>query len=151
MPPFSGQVRTTRDSKNRVIIPSKMRRAAGDLAQEGFYVTEGMDGCIKIQTVARFVEVSEQDAKKTARNTMAGRMLERLSFANAEPTQCDRQGRLRLPAQLLQDLQIGKDLVVAGVNDRIEVWDAARWDQILEEARRHREKNAEQVHRGPEE
>ena len=145
MPPFSGKSFTTRDDKNRIIIPAKMRKAAGPQGEEGYYVTRGIDECIVIQTVARFEQVSAASADTSIRQTEAGRRLEREIYSNAEFAKCDRQGRLLLPAELLADLGIGKEVVVAGVNDRIEVWDRAKWEEDRKKSKPDIGKNAEKV------
>ena len=148
MPLFSGQHPSTIDDKNRIIIPAKMRQAAGRGGEAGYYVTRGIDDCIVVQVAARFESQATHDAGERVRQTAAGRMLERARFARAEFAKCDKQGRLLLPAPLLESLGIGRNVVIVGVNDRIEVWDAARWDAVIREAEQQLEKRAEQIYGG---
>lgn len=146
MPLFSGEYPSTIDDKNRVIIPAKLRQAAGPDGEAGYYVTGGIEDCIVVQTAPRF----EQDAAATAteriRHTAAGRMLERARFARAEFSKCDRQGRLLIPQRLIETLNIGRDIVIVGVNDRIEIWNAERWKQILKEAEAKLQEDAERIY-----
>ncbi len=151
MPLFSGECPSTIDDKNRIIVPAKMRQAAGEDGEAGFYVTRGVDDCITIQTGARFEQTSAATANEKIRQTAAGRMLERAIFSKAEFSKCDKQGRLLLPAKLLESLHIGKNVVIVGVNDRIEVWDAARWQAVLKEADQQLAQRAEQIYGGPKE
>ena len=146
MPLFSGEFPSTIDDKNRVIVPAKLRQAAGSDGELGYYVTRGVDECIVIQTAARFEQTSSATADSKLRQTAAGRMLERAIFSKAEFTKCDKQGRLLLPARLISALNIGKNVVIVGVNDRIEIWDAARWEQILKEAERQLKDGAERIY-----
>jgi MraZ protein len=150
LPLFSGEYPSTVDDKNRIIIPAKMRQAAGKDGQAGFYVTRGFDDCIVIQTAGRFEQTSAEAADRRLRQTAAGRMLERAVFSKAEFARCDKQGRLLLPARLLEALGIGREVVIVGVNDRIEVWDRGRWDAVIEEAERQLERRAEEFYGGPE-
>ncbi len=136
MPLFSGEHPSTIDDKNRVIIPAKMRAAAGRDGESGYYITRGFDDCIVIQTAARFEQTSAAAADSSNRQTAAGRMIERAIFPKAEFAQCDKQGRLLIPARLLQQLGIGRQVVIVGVNDRIEIWDQARWEEVDKEAQR---------------
>lgn len=145
MPLLSGKCFTTRDDKNRIIIPARMRKATGPQGHEGYYVTRGIDECIVVQTVARFEDVSAASADTRVRQTEAGRRLEREIYSNAEFAKCDRQGRLLLPAALLEDLGIGKEVVIAGVNDRIEVWDRVKWEEDRKKSKPDIGKNAEKV------
>ena len=149
MPLFSGQHPSTIDGKNRIIIPAKMRQAADRDGEAGYYVTRGIDDCIEIQTAARFEHSAAGTADRNVRRTIAGRMVERARFANAEFAKCDRQGRLLLPAALLQSLGITRNVVIVGVNDRIEVWDADRWKAVLADAEAQLEEQAERIYGGP--
>ena len=148
MPPFSGEYPSTIDDKNRIIIPAPLRRAAGKEGQAGYYVTRGVDDCIVIQTAARFEATSAAAADQSIRQTAAGRMLERARFSRAQLTTCDRQGRFRLPVRLTEALGVRRDVVIAGVNDRIEVWDRERWQEVLREAERHLAQGAEKIYGG---
>jgi len=149
VPLFASQHPSTIDDKNRVIIPARMRQAAGREGEAGFYVTRGIDDCIVIQTAARFEQTAAARADARSRQTAAGRKLERAIFSKAEFAKCDRQGRLLLPARLTEELAIGRDVVIAGVNDRIEVWDARRWQEEMQEDPQQLRDDAEQVYGGP--
>ena len=146
LPLFSGEYLSTIDDKNRIIIPAKVRQAAGPDGELGYYVTRGIDECISIQTARRFEETSSAAADDKSRQTAAGRMLERLRLSQAEFGKCDRQGRFLLPARLIESLHIGKNVIIAGVNDRVEVWDAERWKQALKEAEQQLQQGAEKLY-----
>jgi len=146
LPLFSGEYPSTVDDKNRVIIPAKMRQAAASDGEFGYYVTRGIDDCIEIQTAPRFEQTGAAAADEKVRQTMAGRMLERAKFSRAEFAKCDKQGRLLIPARLIQQLGIGREVVIVGVNDRIEVWDRARWEEMDKEAQRQLEQRAEEIY-----
>ncbi len=77
-------------------------------------------------------------------------MMERAIFSKAVFAKCDKQGRLLLPTRLTEQLNITKEVVIVGVNDRIEVWDRARWEQIDAEAQQQLEQRAEQIYGTPE-
>ncbi len=149
LPLFSGEHPSTIDDKNRVIIPAKMRLAAGRDGESGFYITRGIDDCITIQTAARFEQTSAATANDPTRQTATGRMIERAIFSKAEFAMCDKQGRLLIPARLIQQLGISRQVVIVGVNDRIEVWDQARWADMDKEAQRQLEQRAEEYYRRP--
>jgi transcriptional regulator MraZ len=151
LPLFSGEYASTRDDKNRVIVPAKMRQAAGKDGEMGFYVTRGVDDCVVIQTQARFEQIGSAGADERFRQTAMGRMIERAIFSKAEFVTCDKQGRLLLPARLIESLGIGKNVVIVGVNDRIEVWDKDRWDEVLREAERQLERRADEYYGRPRE
>ena len=43
----------------------------------------------------------------------------------------DRQGRMAIPAHLRQYAGLQGDVLVLGANDRVELWDPARWEEIV--------------------
>ena len=53
--------------------------------------------------------------------------MKRYVFAGAAVAELDRQGRVVVPPTLAEHAGIGKDVIVAGVHDHIEIWDRAAW------------------------
>jgi MraZ protein len=53
--------------------------------------------------------------------------MHRYFFAGASEAEPDKQGRVMLPATLAKNAEIGREVVVAGVNDHLEIWDRAAW------------------------
>lgn len=111
----------------RVIIPSKLREAmtAQDV-EKGFIATVGLDGCLALytergwQAMASAVNMGEFDA----------RTFQRMLFGMAERVHCDPQGRVVLPQRLLDLLGLKGEVVIAGADDRIEIWSPQRWADI---------------------
>jgi len=56
--------------------------------------------------------------------------MQRLFFANVQPTQLDTSGRLLLPEKLRNYAGIEREVVMVGVADRAEIWDRARWERF---------------------
>ncbi|HAC91275.1 MAG TPA: cell division/cell wall cluster transcriptional repressor MraZ, partial [Planctomycetaceae bacterium] len=61
------------------------------------------------------------------------RAFSRLFYAQAQPAEVDRNGRLRIPVELAKWAGLVSEVVVVGVRDRIEVWDSVVWDRFLEQ------------------
>ena len=53
--------------------------------------------------------------------------MKRYVFAGAAVAELDRQGRVLVPPHLAGHAGLGKDVVVAGVHDHIEIWDRSEW------------------------
>ena len=58
-----------------------------------------------------------------------GRQLRRAFFASSFDVQRDGQGRLLIPAKLLTHAAIERDVVVLGNDQRLEIWDRAKWEE----------------------
>jgi MraZ protein len=111
------------DAKNRVTLPKRYRPQFAD----GVVVTKGLDGCLFVFDRAgfeRFVDAQLARLDSFSRET---RRLERYLYAGATETELDAQGRVMLTAPLIEHAGLGRDIVVAGLRDRLEIWDAEAW------------------------
>jgi MraZ protein len=73
------------------------------------------------------------------------RQMSRFLFAGATDAEPDRQGRVMIPPALLQHGKLGREVVVAGVRDHVEIWDRAAWRTQLEEVEGSAELVAERL------
>ena len=122
---FMGEYTHSIDQKGRLIIPSKVREVLG----EKFVVTTGMDGCLWIFSSKSWDEFTNnlQNLQTSSANV---RKVKRYFFAGATETETDKQGRILLPQSLRAHAKLEKDVVLAGVSDKIEIWDADEWAKI---------------------
>lgn len=120
---FKGQFRHSLDSKNRLIIPAKLRDGLG----ESFTVTRGLDGCLSIYTQEKWESMIEKISMIPATKKEA-RMYMRVLTGNAADCSLDSQGRIQLPQFLLGQAHITKGCVIVGVADHVEIWSEEQWD-----------------------
>ena len=71
--------------------------------------------------------------------------MQRFFFSGAAEGELDKQGRLALPAALIDHAKLGREVVVAGVNDRLEIWDRGAWRRELAEVEGSAEHVAERL------
>ena len=122
-----GEYEHTIDEKNRLTLPARFRRSFAD----GVVLTKGMDGCVYAYPRPRWEELVSGRLGVLDPLRREVRHLHRFLFASAQDEQLDRQGRVVLPASLLRHGKLGRDVVVAGVNDHVEIWDRAAWNDHL--------------------
>lgn len=122
---FTGEYTHSIDQKGRLIIPSKFRELLG----EKFVVTKGMDGCLWIFSSKSWDEFANNLHNLQSSNANV-RKIKRYFFAGATETETDKQGRILLPQSLRAHAKLEKDVVLAGVSDKIEIWDADEWAKI---------------------
>lgn len=116
---MTGQYQHSIDAKGRVFIPAKLREELG----ETFYVTMGMDSCLSVYSDASWAKFTEKFESLPYTKTKAMRPL----FANAAKCEPDSQGRILLPQKLRAYAGLDKDVVIIGVSNRAEIWNAERW------------------------
>ena len=140
---FYGEYASSVDDKGRVIIPAKLRDAVPEADRAGgFMMRLGEDGCVTLYTAGRWEEL-ERAVNSVPQNARSARRHRRFVFTQAEAGQCDRQGRLRIPAKLLEGAAITREVVIAGVSDQVEIWDKEKWETFKAEMMAERESDAE--------
>ena len=122
---FTGTFDHNLDAKNRLTIPSKFR---GDLSK-GVFLSRAMDNCISLYPSQTYTEMAEQ-ALSQVRNPLSqqGRELRRLLYGNALETELDSAGRVMLTPKFLEHAGIGREVVITGVGDCLELWDRSTWE-----------------------
>ena len=106
------------DPKGRISLPARFREAFAD----GAVLTLGQDGCLFCFPRAEW-ESRAEEVRNLPLSDAQGRAYARLFFGKAESVELDSQGRLVIPQRLRVEAQIGKEAVVLGVFDRMEIWD----------------------------
>ena len=126
---FLGEHEHTLDEKNRLTLPARFR----DSFPDGLVVTRGMDGCL--YAYARSDWQSLVDSRLAALDPLSrdDRMMTRYFFSAAVEAAPDKQGRIMLPAGLVDHAKLGREVVVAGVYDHLEIWDRAAWRAQVQE------------------
>ena len=126
---FLGEHEHTLDEKNRLTLPARFR----DSFPDGLVVTRGMDGCL--YAYARSDWQSLVDSRLATLDPLSrdDRMMTRYFFSAAVEAAPDKQGRIMLPAALVEHAKLGREVVVAGVYDHLEIWDRTAWRAQVKE------------------
>lgn len=118
-----GEYHHTIDPKKRLSLPAKFRKALG----ETVIVTRGLDRCLFVfprQSWDMFVEKMGALSLGAAES----RSFSRFMLSSATEAEIDSAGRILIPDFLKDFAGLSSKVVVAGVNDRAEIWDEKRWD-----------------------
>jgi MraZ protein len=136
-----GSYEHTIDDKNRLTLPAKFRQAFA----EGIVVTRGLDGCLFAYTRADWDSLVERRLATLDPLSKEGRRMQRFFFSGTAEGELDKQGRVGIPAALIEHANLGRDVVVAGVHDHLEIWDRDAWRQELAEVEGSAEDVAERL------
>jgi len=120
---FLGEYTHTVDNKGRMAIPAKFREKLGG---SGAILTRGLDKCLFLFT-AKDWEPMVQKISALPITQSNSRAFSRLMLAGAMEVELDQQGRVLLPDYLREYAGLKKVAVVAGLYNRVEIWDEATW------------------------
>lgn len=133
---FRGHYEHSLDAKNRLSIPARFR----DEFAGGLVLSKDTDPCIAVSSPgAHEARVTAAVANKNPMSSQYKRM-QRFFQSNSSEVELDSAGRVVLPAWLLEHAGIEKEVVIAGVDDHLELWSSQGWaeqqsllDQVIEE------------------
>ena len=137
---FVGEYSHTFDTKNRISIPAKFRKGLGKTV----IITRGLDHCLYV--FAR--KAWEREAARYAaqvNGTAAERGLARLFLSGSFEGDIDTAGRVLIPENLKAYANLGGKALVAGVADRVEIWEERAWRVYTEKIEREADSLAERV------
>jgi len=123
---FYGEYNHSIDQKGRLILPARFRDVCRELGIEKFFLTRGLDKCIFMFAEEEW-RAQEKKFKSTPFTKQETRQFNRLFFSGAVDVFPDKQGRFIIPPYLKTYANIGKDTVVIGISNRIEIWDVKLW------------------------
>ena len=135
-----GEFKHNLDIKGRMAIPAKFR----DKLEAGAIITRGIDNCLFVFANNEW----EILAKKLVALPLAqanSRAFARLMLAGATDVELDNQGRILIPDYLRKYAGLSKSVIVAGLYNRIEVWDEAAWTTYKVKTESSSEEIAEQL------
>ena len=120
---FRGHYDHSLDAKNRLSIPSKFR----DAFAEGLVLSPDTDSCISVSPPAAH-EARVKGALE-GKNPLGSqyKQIQRYFQGNSFEVELDSAGRVVVPAPLLAHAGIEKEVVVAGVDDHLELWSSTGW------------------------
>jgi len=124
---FFGEHEHTIDDKSRVTLPARFRDALGD----GVVLARGLDANVDVYPRTAWQNGVEARLAELDSLSRESRELRRFFFAGAVDAELDKQGRVLVPPVLVKHATLGKEVVVAGVYDHIEIWDRAAWVEHL--------------------
>ena len=135
---FIGEYNHNLDSKGRLAIPAKFRA----ILKSGAVVTKGLDNCLFLYPKKQWLELAKKLANLPVGQAKA-RAFSRLMLAGAMDVDFDNQGRITLPEYLRKFAVLKKKIVIAGLYDRLEVWDEAAWNRYKTGAEKKSNDSAE--------
>ncbi len=135
-----GEYRHNMDVKGRVAIPAKFREKLGT----GAIITRGLDNCLFVFGSNEW-ELLVSKLTSLPLSQANSRAFVRLMLSGASDLEFDVQGRILIPDYLRKYAGLKKEVIITGLYNRIEVWDAERWQEYRQKTESKTEEIAERL------
>ena len=137
---FIGEYSHNLDEKGRLAVPKKFRP---DLSK-GAVVTKGLDNCLFLFTQEEWQKFMGKLSNITFAKS-SSRAFSRLMLAGAMDVSLDKQGRIMLPEYLRVFAGLNKNIIIAGLYNRLELWDETKWAEYKKKTEGESNEIAEQM------
>lgn len=127
---FSGSSVAKVDEKGRFVLPQEMRYGLVENGKCEFVIGIGLGSCLAIYRKSAIEKIVEKFKKN--QHVAKFQKFFTLFFSTLFPTECDKVGRVHLPMALRALIGGAKELVVAGVMDKIEIWPKEVYEKNLQ-------------------
>ncbi len=124
---FIGEYTHSIDEKGRMAVPIKFRSKLAD----GAVITRGLDNSLFIYSLDEWQKLADKLASLPLGQANT-RAFSRLMLAGAMDVSVDKQGRVMIPEYLRSYAGLKKNVVVAGLYNRLEIWDEDVWKKYKE-------------------
>ncbi len=135
-----GEYKHNVDIKGRVAVPAKFREKLG----VGAIITRGLDNCLFVFSAKEW-EILASKLVSLPISNADSRAFGRFMLSGATDVDIDAQGRILIPDYLRKFADLKKQAVVTGLYNRIEIWDAERWDKYKAKTENSSEEIAEKL------
>jgi MraZ protein len=135
-----GEYKHTLDPKKRLSLPSKWRKELG----KSLVVTRGLDNCLFVYPLKEWKKITEKIGQLPLGQADT-RSFNRFFLAGAVEVEVDSVGRILVPDFLKDFGRLDSKVVLAGIHDRIEIWDENRWEKYKRSIEKQADSLAEKL------
>jgi len=135
-----GEYQHSIDNKKRLAVPAKLRKEIGEKA----VLTRGLNNCLALYPLGEWQKLTDK-LGQLPMGQGDSRGFSRIMFAGAVEVEMDQLGRILMPDYLKNYAGLKQKVVIAGVNNRLEIWDEERWESYKQEMEKNTDIIAEKL------
>ena len=126
MRPLFGNYELTLDEKNRLLVPSDIRKAWNPEDSESLVIVPGVNRKLWLYT-EKLYEVMAGEMESEFSPEESNVEYDQLNFALATRVEMDKQGRILVPEKLVKKGRLEREVTVVGMRDHVEIWNRSEW------------------------
>jgi len=129
---FTGEYEHTLDQKNRVSIPARFRQLLSpDSIGEKLYLILGANKKLWLYPDRYYEQLVDRHPAELIPDEKV-LQFEQLTFGLARLLEFDNTGRVLIPEKMIRRAALGKEVVIIGVRDHLEIWNRGDWEEYVE-------------------
>jgi MraZ protein len=126
-----GEFEVKLDEKGRFLFPSGLRKQLSPASDRDFMLNKGFEDCLTLYPILEWEKVSDKLSKMNLFKPK-NRMFYRLFHQGAKLVSLDKTGRVLIPVTHVERVGLKQDVMLIAYNDRIEIWDKAKYFDMIE-------------------
>lgn len=135
-----GEYTHTLDPKKRISLPAKFRKDLGKTV----VMTHGLDNCVFLYPLSTWKSIAEK-LSELPMGQADSRGFNRFMLAGAQEVDVDSAGRILIPDFLKDFAGLKTKVVLAGVHNRIELWNDKAWCEYKKRIQKQADALAEKL------
>ena len=128
---FLGEYEATLDAKGRFLLPAGLKKQMPGEDGNAFVINRGFEKCLTMYPLSSWEPIFTNISKLNDFDPKV-REFRRYFFNGATELELDTAGRLLIPPNLRDHAGIGKDIVLVGSLQKIEIWDSKKYKEFFE-------------------
>lgn len=135
-----GEYTHTLDPKKRLSLPAKFRKELGKTV----VITRGLDNCVSLYPLSTWKTMAEKLAELPM-GQAGSRDFNRFMLSGAQEVDIDSAGRILIPDFLKDFAGLKTKVVLAGVHNRVEIWNEKSWGEYTKRIQKQADALAEKL------
>ncbi|GAA5039897.1 transcriptional regulator MraZ [Marivirga lumbricoides] len=127
---FTGEYDCKLDAKGRLVLPAKIKNNLPEASGSELVIRRGFEPCLVLYPMVEYKKIFSKIAGLNEFNAEY-RNLQRNFFRGNAIVELDSAGRILLPKNMLSFAGLEKESIVVGMGNRVEIWDASKYDDFL--------------------
>lgn len=135
-----GEYTHTLDTKKRLSVPSKWRKELGG----SVVLTRGLDNCLFVYPLKEWQKITDKIGELPLGQADT-RSFNRFFLSGATEVEIDKNGRILVPDFLKDFAKLDSKVVLAGIHNRVEMWDENLWESYKQQIENEADALAEKL------
>ena len=127
---FTSEYECKLDAKGRVVLPAKIKAGLPEASGNEIVIRTGFEPCLVLYPLVEYKKIYSRIAGLNEFNREF-RSLQRNFFRGNTIVELDNMGRFLIPKPMIKHAQLEKDIVVVGLGNRVEMWNATLYEDYL--------------------